>query len=93
MVEHILQQLQGCRHVLVESAECDVQVVAIDVDAVVAGQLVELLFDIGSRQLVGAYIVEIVAGNGIAVVVLMAEVIAEDQREEVVVGVLLVKKG
>ena len=91
MVEHILHQLQCLRHILVESAEGDVQGIGIDTNAVVAG--VELLLDIGRGELVGTYIVEIVAGHIIAVVVLMTEVIAEDKGEEVVVGILLIEKG
>ena len=78
MVEHILHQLQCLRHILVESAEGDVQGIGIDTNAVVAGELIELLLDIGRCELVGTYIVEIVAGHIIAVVVLMTKVITED---------------
>ena len=68
------------------------EVVGIDVDAVVACQPIELLLDLCGRQLVGAHIVQIVGSDVVAVVVLVAELIAEGQREESVVGILLVEK-
>ena len=92
-MQHILQQFQGCRHVLAESRERDVQVIAIDADVIVAGQLIELLLDIGSRQLLGTYVLKIVGGDIVTVVILMTEVETKHEIEQLVVGILLIQEG
>ena len=89
---HAFEQCQRLRHLRLQTAERDVQVVGMHVDRIVAGQVVELLLHLGSRELVGSHIVEIAGSDVVTVVVLLAELIAEHDGEEVVLCVLLIVK-
>ena len=56
LLQHLLQKFQGGRHVLIQTGKRDGEVVVIDVDAVAAGEFIELSLDVGSRQLLRAHI-------------------------------------
>ena len=90
MVQDFLHQLESCRKVLVQTVEADLQGLGTLGDAVVASQLVESLLDGRYALLVGSDIVEILSCIAVADIILIAELVAEYEVEEVVLGVLLV---
>lgn len=90
MVQDFLRQLESCRKVLVQTVEADLQSLGTLGDAEVASQLVESLLDGRNALLVGSDIVEILGCITVADIILIAELVAEYEVEEVVLGVLLV---
>ena len=77
---------------LTQTRERDVQVVGIHIHAVTAGEVIELLLDLSSRQILGTHHIEIVAHHIIAVVVLMTELIAEGQGKQAVSRILHIEQ-
>ena len=90
MVQDFLRQPESCRKVLVQTVEADLQSLGTLGDAEVASQLVESLLDGRNALLVGSDIVEILGCIAVADIILIAELVAEYEVEEVVLGVLLV---
>ena len=91
--EQALEQRQRSLHILAQTRENDIHMVGTDGYIVRAGQFVELLLHFGSRHFRCADVFEILRSHVVAVVILVAEFVAEGQREEVVLHILLIDDG
>ncbi len=91
VVEHRLKQLQCLRHGTVETREVNVDGIIIHIHSVTASQVVEHLIDLLVGELRCSHIIKITGRYVVAVVTLLTKRIVVGQREEVVIGILLVE--
>ena len=92
MMQQVLQEAECLRKVLVQTIDVDAEALGALCHTVVAGNVIESLFDFRDGLLVGTYVVEIISSIAVAHVILVAQLITEGEVEEVVLCVLLVEQ-
>ena len=88
MVQHLLQQSQGRLHILVQTTQVDGDDILPDICIETTSQLIELLLDLSSRQLVSTQEIQIFCRHVITLVCTLAKLITERQLEQSVLFIL-----